>query len=116
MPKLPGEYQIDLIAAAQRARQRMDAAIRDLRARSVPGDTYRNLEMATEYTAQTFKHLLVPIWLLSYTYGPRSFHVIVNGCTGTIAGDYPKGWIKIMLLVLTVVLVAALVFAILGNR
>ena len=34
------------------------------------------------YRDQTFKHILVPVWLLTYTYGATSYQVVVNGVTG----------------------------------
>jgi hypothetical protein len=43
--------------------------------------------------------VLVPVWLLTYAYGARSFQVIVNGYTGRIAGRYPYSAWKILLLV-----------------
>ena len=46
-------YQIDLIAAAQRARDAMDAQVRAMAAAEVPGDTYRDLAVRTDYSAQT---------------------------------------------------------------
>ena len=73
------QYQIDLIGAAERARAVMDDKLRALCARDVPGDTYRNLEVAATYSDQTFKHALLPVWLLHYDYGRRSFQVVVNG-------------------------------------
>jgi len=78
----------------------MDTAVRQLCAAQVPGDTHRNLEVRADYSSQTFKHILVPLWLLTYTYGARVFQVMVNGYTGAIAGHFPKSWIKIMLAVL----------------
>jgi hypothetical protein len=56
----------------------------------------------TDYSGQTFKHILVPIWLLTYNYGARNFQVVINGYTGAIAGKYPKSWIKITLLVMAI--------------
>jgi hypothetical protein len=44
--------------------------------------------------------VLLPLWLLSYTYGRRSFQVVVNGVTGAIAGERPWSWIKIALAIL----------------
>jgi hypothetical protein len=40
---------------------------------------------------------------------------VINGVTGTIAGKYPKSWIKITLLFLTIVIVA-LIFARMANQ
>ncbi|MCX6905176.1 MAG: zinc ribbon domain-containing protein [Verrucomicrobia bacterium] len=93
-------YQIDLLEAARRAREEMEGEIRSLCASEVPGDTHRNLQVHTDYSGQTFKHVLVPIWLLTYDYGARNFQVVINGYTGTIAGKYPKSWVKITLAVL----------------
>ena len=93
-------YQIDLIAAAQAAREKMDAQTTGLCAAQVPGDTHRNLQVQADYSRQTFKHILAPIWLLTYHYGARHFQVVINGYTGTIAGRYPKSWLKITLAVL----------------
>ena len=61
-------YQIDLIAAAERSRQQMDATLRSLCESQVPGDTHRNLVVNATYSNQTFKHILAPIWLLTYVY------------------------------------------------
>jgi len=103
-------YQIDLVAAAQHARERMDAATERLCAAQVPGDTHRNLRVRAAYSEQTFKHILAPLWLLTYTYGARAFQVMVNGYTGIIAGRYPKSWIKITLAVLAGLAVMATIF------
>jgi hypothetical protein len=96
-------YQIDLIAAAKEAREEMDAEMERLCGGQVPGDTYRNLQVETDYSGQTFKHILTPIWLLTYNYGAKNYQVVINGYTGAIAGKYPKSWVKISLAVLTVV-------------
>jgi hypothetical protein len=103
-------YQIDLVTAANQARGRMDAELARLCAAQVPGDTHRNLQVSSDYSGQTFKHILVPLWLLTYTYGARGFQAIVNGCTGAIAGDYPKSWIKILLAIVAGALVAGFLF------
>jgi hypothetical protein len=59
------------------------------------------------YSRRTFKHVLVPVWLLTYTYGRRTYQVLVNGCTARIAGRYPRSAWKIVMLVLLALLVAA---------
>ncbi len=59
------QYQIDLVAAAAKSRETMDAKLRRMCAEQIPGDTYRNLAVQADYSAQTFKHILVPVWLLN---------------------------------------------------
>ncbi len=99
------QYQIDLIAAAQHSQQRMEGKLKQLCARDVPGDTHRFLKVRSQYRQQTFKHILVPIWILSYRYGERTFQVVINGVTAEIAGRYPKSFWKIFFLVVTILIV-----------
>ena len=94
----------------------MDGKTEQLCSAQVPGDTQRNLEVAADYSAQTFKHILVPVWLLSYNYGAKTFQVVINGYTGAIAGKHPLSWVKIMLAVLAVIVVLLIVFAASGSR
>ena len=105
------QYQIDLIAAAQNARASMDAQLESLCDAEVPGDTHRGLQVAADYTGQTFKHVLVPVWVLAYTYGAQSYQVVVNGYTGAMAGKHPLSWVKIVLTVLAVLIGIATIAA-----
>jgi hypothetical protein len=75
----------------------------------VPGDTYRNLEVQANYSGQTFKHILAPVWLLSYTFGAKAFQAVMNGVSGAIEGEYPKSWIKVTLLVLGILIAVSIV-------
>ena len=109
-------YQIDLVAAAQTARQEMDAEMEKLCGEGVPGDTYRNLNVDSDYSGQTFKHVLVPLWLLTYNYGARNFQVVINGYTGAIAGKYPKSWVKILFAVLVAAAIAGIIVLVTGKH
>lgn len=94
------QYQIDLVQAAKNSRERMESTLRSVCSRHVPGDTHRGLRITPKYSAQTFKHVLLPVWLLSYTYGGKNYQVAVNGATGKISGEYPLSWIKIGIAIL----------------
>jgi hypothetical protein len=109
-------YQIDLVGAAQNARAAMETKVTQMCAAQVPGDTYRNLVVHTSYSRQTFKHILAPVWLMSYTYGARSFQCVQNGVTGVIQGEYPKSPWKIALLVLAILVVVVIVMSATGGR
>jgi hypothetical protein len=102
-------YQIDLIAAAERSRQMMEAELRELCAAQVPGDTYQNLQVDSTYRNQTFKHILVPIWLLTYTYGASNYQVVVNGVTGRMSGNRPWSWVKVTLLLLLAAVIVGVI-------
>ena len=102
-------YQVVLLDAAKGSEEAMTEKVRDLCAAQIPGDTYRNLEIHPTFSQRTFKHILVPVWLLTYTYGPKVFHVLVNGYTGRIAGEYPKSPWKVALLVIAVIIIVLIV-------
>jgi Zn finger protein HypA/HybF involved in hydrogenase expression len=102
------QYQIDLKHAADAAKAGMEEVMHAQCSRAVPGDTQRNLSIQTRYTGQTFKHVLLPVWLLTYNYGSKTYQVAVNGYTGKIAGEYPISWIKVALVTLAVLILLAL--------
>jgi hypothetical protein len=104
-------YQVVLFDAAQRSQEQMHRALRALCARQIPGDTYRNLQIWPVLSGRTFKHVLVPVWVMAYSYGAKPYQVIVNGITGTIAGRYPYSLWKILGLVLLALVVLALVLS-----
>ena len=104
------QYQIDLVAAAHNSRAAMDAKLRQLCAAQIPGDTHRNLQVAADYSGQTFKHVLLPIWLLNYQYSGTTYRIVANGVTGALAGKYPKSWIKVGLFVIVVAIVLLFIF------
>jgi hypothetical protein len=104
-------YQIDLHKAAKLNHDDMQTQIKRLCSREVPGDTQRNLQVEATYQGRTFKHILVPVWLVSYTYGARNFQVLVNGYTGAIAGEQPYSWIKITFAILAVLMLIFVLMA-----
>jgi len=108
-------YQVVLVEAAQTSQDSMVTQLREMCVQQIPGDTYRNLEMSPTFSAQTFKHVLVPIWLLSYLYGTRTFQVVVNGYDGRMAGQYPMSPWKIALLVLLAI-IAFMIFVMLSQN
>jgi small-conductance mechanosensitive channel len=105
-------YRVVLLDAAEQSQRQMHAALERLCAAQVPGDTHRNLRIFPAFSGRTFKHVLVPIWLLTYTYGAKAFQVIANGYTGRIAGRYPISPWKLLFAILLVVIVVLTILAI----
>lgn len=109
-------YQVVLLEAATASEASMREKLEALCAAQVPGDTYRNLVITPTFSARTFKHILVPVWLLTYTYGARIFHVLVNGSTGRMAGEYPKSFWKVAFFVLGIIILVIIVLLSQSNR
>jgi len=108
-------YQLPLMQAARAGFQRMNQLLREMCAGEVPGDTYRNLQISPSYTRKTFKHLLVPVWLIAYQYRGKTYQGAVNAVTGEASARYPKSPWKIAFVVVLVLLAIGLVVFLFGR-
>ncbi len=110
---LAEEYAVDLPDAVGVAKERMTQEIYAACAREVPGDTQRNLSVATAWSGLATKNALLPVWISAYEYGGKTFRFLVNGVTGKVDGSAPFSAAKIALAVLAA-LVLVLLLAKLG--
>lgn len=92
-------YEIDLDEGFQDARQRIDSAIESDVRGLIGGDEQRVSSIKTRYDAITFKHLLLPVWLLAYRYHDKTYQVMVNAVTGEVQGQRPYSFWKIFFVV-----------------
>ena len=99
------QYQIVLFDAAEQARARMHAETRELCIAQIPGDTYQNLVMSPQWSGRTFKHVLVPVYVMTYQYGRQTYQVVVNGSNGRMGGTYPVSWVKVALIIAALLIV-----------
>ena len=108
-------YTIPLEAGHGIARQEMEGVIlMDIR-RDIGDDEQRVSNARTAYSAETFKHVLLPIWSAAYRYNGQSYRFVVNGQSGRVQGERPWSIWKITAAVVAVLLlVTALLFA--ANR
>ncbi len=77
----------------------------------IGGDTQRVDNANIKLSDETFKHILLPVYVSYYQFGGKKYNFYVNGQTGTISGIRPYSFWKIFFLVLFIVLMIA-VFAI----
>jgi hypothetical protein len=75
-------------------------------ARDVPGNTHRNLSVDNTFSALTFKHVLLPLWIAAYRYNNKVYRFLVNGQTGEVVGKAPWSIFKIALLVLALIAIS----------
>ncbi|QNM97238.1 hypothetical protein [Chitinimonas koreensis] len=108
-------YQVGLEPGFERARGRMEPVIRDAICRDIGGDVQQISEMSPRYSAITFKHVLLPVWLSSYQYGGKTWRFLVNGQTGEVQGERPWSAWKIAFAVLAVLLVLGVVIYLSGQ-
>lgn len=103
-------YAIDLAEGLTQARDAVQEREEEACSKLLGGDTQRGLDVATTLSNESFKHLLLPLWLCAYTYRGKLYHFLVNGQTGTVSGSRPLSFWKVLLLVLFGLLVAGVAF------
>ncbi|NNK17728.1 MAG: DNA helicase PriA [Maribacter sp.] len=77
--------------------------------RDIGGDTQRINHADIKLSDETFKHILLPVYISSYKYNGKEFHFYINGQTGTLSGTRPYSFWKIFFLVLFIIVVIVLI-------
>ncbi|UOB19208.1 DNA helicase PriA [Abyssalbus ytuae] len=75
----------------------------------IGGDIQRINHTDIRLSDETFKHILLPIYISTYFYSGKEYHFYVNGQTGSIYGNYPLSFWKIFFLVLFVAIILLMV-------
>lgn len=57
----------------------------------------RNFSMTADFADQSWRYILLPVYISAYKYENKVFQVMVNGQTGVVAGQKPVAWWKIWL-------------------
>lgn len=108
-------YDLELDEAFPIAKQMIDSAIHSECCQRIGGDRQRVHSVQTRYDAITYKHVLLPIYMLAYRYRDKSYRVFVNAATGTVQGERPYSFWKILFTVLGIAAVALTIFVIARN-
>lgn len=104
-------YTVVLSDGHAKARAAMANVIEDDVRRDIGGDEQRIDNVNTRFDDETFKHILLPVWMAAYKYGGKSYRFLVNGQTGEVQGERPYSWWKIgFAVVLVVVIVAGAIY------
>lgn len=95
-------YDNDAEQAFPEAQQRIESAIESSVRSDIGGDHQRIHELNTSWNWLAYKHLLLPIWLLTVVYMNKPYQVYINGLTGQVSGDRPYSKVKIIAAILAV--------------
>jgi len=98
-------YTVALADGHQTARARMAQVIESDVRRDIGGDVQQIDHIDSNFSDETFKHVLLPIWMAAYKYGGKSYRFLVNGQTGEVQGERPWSAWKIAVAVVLVVIV-----------
>jgi hypothetical protein len=106
-------YDLPLDEAWQTARHKMRELIR-LECRfqgSTP--TMRNFSMNLNFNEESWRYILLPVYIAVYHYRGQVFQVMINGQSGAISGQRPVDWLIVWLAVIAT-MVPAMLIALIG--
>ncbi len=98
-------YTVALAEGQARGHQIMSGVINGDVRRDIGGDEQRVDRIDTAYSEETFKHILLPVWMAAYKYGGKTYRFVINGQTGKVRGERPWSVWKIALAVVLAALV-----------
>ena len=109
-------YQVGLESGFEAVKHVILPSIeRDVRD-DIGGDEQTINNLTTEYSDITFKHLLLPVYAGAYRYHGKLFQILVNGRTGEIQGERPYSFLKIALLIASILIVIFILIIVFGDR
>ncbi len=105
-------YAIPVKEGFERAKTIMADSIRgDIRA-DIGGDDQRIHSVSTHYSKETFKHILLPVWMATYRYGGKTYQVMINAQTGTVIGERPVAvWKVALAIAIATILIIMIILA-----
>ena len=89
-------YTIGVGEGWQKASQSMQRDMEDRIVSSLHGDHHRNMVYQHNFSNVRFKHILLPVWLSSYTYKEKVYRFMINGETGRLEGKAPVSVLKVL--------------------
>lgn len=101
-------YTVELLEGHHLARAEMLRVIQSDVRRSIGGDAQQITQIDPRFGAETFKHVMLPVWTAAYRFRGRSYSFIVNAQTGRVQGDRPWSPWKIAAAVIAVLLLLGL--------
>ena len=103
------KYTIPLKDGHLEAKEEANAIADRWSRRDIGGDTQRIHSLDVELSEETFKHILLPVYISTYQFKGKRYNFFVNGQTGNISGERPYSFWKIFFLVLAVIAVIVII-------
>ncbi len=99
------KYTIPLKKGHLEAKQVALSIATNMAKRDIGGDRQRVNQLTMKLSNETFKHILLPVYISNYKYKGKTYSFFVNGENGKISGKRPYSAWKIFFLVLLIILV-----------
>ncbi len=108
--------QVNIKEGYDEAKGLMDGVIRQDIRRDIGGNEQRIHDVQTQYSATTYKYILLPVWLSIYRYGSKIYRFVVNARTGEVHGERPYSAIKIALAVILGLIILGVIIYLTGQH
>ena len=103
-------YDIELDDGFAKAKSRIDGMIENEVRSRIGGDRQSISSIKSQMSALTYRHLLLPVWLMAYRFHGRTYQIFINAATGEVQGERPYSAWKIAFASLLGLILAVLIF------
>lgn len=90
------------------AEKSIDDAVKSQAQSKIKAEKTKDLKITSDKEALTWQHVLLPVWISSFTYRKKTFQYLINGKTGKVAGDKPLSLPRILILIGTITVLLVL--------
>jgi DNA-directed RNA polymerase subunit RPC12/RpoP len=97
-------YEIPLTDAWEAGKQAIREQAKRACYQDIPTHHVRNFSMTADLSDESWRYILLPVYLATYKFEERVFQIMVNGQTGTVAGQKPVVWWKVWLVIAAMLL------------
>ena len=70
----------------------------------------RNYAVTVDFADETWRYVLLPFHLAAYPHRGRSYQIVINGQTGSIAGQRPPDWTRVGLVAAVLLVTGPLLY------
>ncbi len=92
-------YDVKLEQAWELVRQKMREDTRLACRAQASTSRIRNFRMNLDFADETWRYVLLPLYLASYDYAGTTYQVMINGQDGGVSGPRPIDWRKVWLVI-----------------
>ena len=101
------KYTISLKDGHLASTQKAKNVARSWARHKIGGDIQRVHSLQMSLSEETFKHVLLPVYISTYEYQNKKYNFFVNGQTGNISGKRPYSFWKIFFFITIIILILA---------
>lgn len=92
-------YDLTLPKAWEQGKAEMREEAKKACRDSIKSPHVRNFSLTADFADESWRYVLLPVYLAAYKFENKVYQVMLNGQTGAIAGQKPVAWWKIWLAV-----------------